>query len=114
MSPRSSIERMQDILDAIIEIQGFVSDTGFPEFQDDLKTLRAVELELIVIGEAANMIPDEVQEAYPEIAWPLMRGMRNRLVHTYFLVSPKIIWDTIHQDLPPVAESLANILRSKK
>lgn len=114
MSPRSSIERMQDILNAIVEIQGFVADIGFTEFQDDLKTLRAVELELIVIGEAANTIPDEVQEAYPEIAWQLMRGMRNRLVHTYFSASPKIIWDTIHQDLPPVAKSLADIIQSRK
>ena len=92
MSPRSPAERMQDILDAITEIQGFVVGIGFAEFQNDLKTLRAVELELIVIGEAANMIPDEVQEEHPEIAWQLMRGLRNRLVHTYFSASPKKRW----------------------
>ena len=80
----------------------------------DLKTMRAVELDFIVIGEAANAIPDDVQEAYPQIAWQLMRGMRNRLVHTYFLVSPKLLWDTIQQDLPPVAESLEKILRERK
>jgi uncharacterized protein with HEPN domain len=76
--------------------------------------MRAVELDFIVIGEAANAIPDDVQEAYPQIAWQLMRGMRNRLVHTYFLVSPKLLWDTIQQDLPPVAESLEKILRERK
>lgn len=114
MSPRGWKERIQDILDAIAEIQLFVTDTRFEEFQDDLKTIRAVELDLIIIGEAANTISEEVQEAHPEIAWHLMRGMRNRLVHTYFLVAPKILWDTIHQDLPPLAESLMRLLSERK
>jgi uncharacterized protein with HEPN domain len=110
MSPRGWQERIQDILDAIAEIQSFVTNTRFEEFQDDLKTMRAVELDLIIIGEAANTIPEEVQEAHPEIAWHLMRGMRNRLVHTYFSVSPKLLWDTIHQDLPPLAKALVKLL----
>jgi uncharacterized protein with HEPN domain len=84
MSPRNWKERIQDILDAIAEIQSFVANMRFEEFQDDMKTMRAVELDLIIIGEAAINIPEEVQEAHPEIAWHLMRGMRNRLVHTYF------------------------------
>lgn len=86
----------------------------FIDFQNDLKTMRAVELDLIVIGEAANAIPEEVQEAYPQIAWQLMRGMRNRLVHTYFWMLPQILWDTIQQDLPPVVESLDKILCDRK
>ncbi len=86
MSPRGWEERVQDILEAISEIQAFVANTGFEEFQDDLKTMRAVELDLIIIGKAANTIPEEVEEAHPEIAWYLMHGMRNRLVHTYFSV----------------------------
>jgi uncharacterized protein with HEPN domain len=110
MSPRGWRERVQDILDAITEIQAFVTNVRFEEFQDDLKTMRAVELDLIILGEAANTIPEEVEEAHPEIAWHLMRGMRNRLVHTYFSVSPKILWDTIHQDLPPLALALAKLI----
>ena len=91
MSPRRWEERVQDILDTIAEISAFVAMMEFADFQNDLKTMRAVELDFIVIGEAANAIPDDVQEAYPQIAWQLMRGMRNRLVHTYFLVSSKLL-----------------------
>ena len=113
MSHRRWEERVQDILDAIAEIRVFVADIGFADFQNDLKTMRAVELNIIVIGEATNAIPEDVQENHPQIAWQLMRGMRNRLVHTYFLISPQILWDTIQQDLPPVAESLEKILRER-
>ncbi len=114
MSPRRWEARIQDILEAIAEIHAFMGKMNFADFQNDLKTMRAVELNFIVIGEAANAIPEEVLEAYPQIAWQLIRGMRNRLVHTYFEVSPEILWDTIHQDLPPVVEALQKILREGK
>ena len=114
MSLRRWEERVEDILKAIAEICTFVKKMEFSDFQIDIKTMRAVELDFILIGEAANAIPDEVQEAYPQIAWQLMRGMRNRLVHTYFDISPKILWDTIQIDLPPLVESLEEILREKK
>ena len=110
MSPRDWKDRIQDILDSIAEIQSFTANLRFEDFENDTKTLRAVELDLIIIGEAANTIPEEVLEAHPEIAWYLMSEMRNRLVHIYFLVSPKILWDTIHQDLPPLIKALSNLL----
>ncbi|MCZ6874632.1 MAG: DUF86 domain-containing protein, partial [bacterium] len=47
--------------------------------QRDAKTIKAVQLDFIVIGEAASHIPDDVQAAHPEVPWHLMRAMRNRL-----------------------------------
>jgi uncharacterized protein with HEPN domain len=46
-------------------------------FSQDIKTIRAVELNFIIIGEAATGIPDDIQEAHPEIPWHFMRAMRN-------------------------------------
>ena len=113
MSPRRWEERIRDILEAIAEIRAFVGMMEFPDFKNDVKTMRTVELDFI-IREATNAIPEDVQEAYPQIAWQLMSGMRNRLVHTYFGVSPQILWDTIQQDLPSVVESLEKVLRDRK
>ncbi len=42
-----------------------------------------------------------------------MRGLRNQLVHAYFSIAPKILWDTIEQDLPHLITSLEEILNSK-
>ena len=53
----------------------------FDAFKSDIKTMRAVELNLIVIREAANRIPELIEEEHPQIPWSLMRAMRNRLVH---------------------------------
>jgi uncharacterized protein with HEPN domain len=111
MLPRSWTERIRDILDAMSEIETFTHGMAFDAFRNDAKTIRAVELDFIIIGEAANRIPETVQAAYPEIPWHLMRAMRNRLVHVYFSVDPQVVWDTIHNDLPPLIPLLESLLR---
>ena len=110
MSPRDWRERVQDILDAIAEIETFTHGMDFDSFSADAKTLRAVELNLIVIGEAANQIPDNVEEDHPQIPWSSMRAMRNRLVHVYFSVDEHLLWDTIKNDLPVLFSVLQSLL----
>jgi hypothetical protein len=39
---------------------------------------------------------------HPDIAWDLIYGMRNRLVHNYFEVDLEVVWRTVKQDLPPL------------
>ena len=109
MSPRDSKERIQDILDAIAEIQKFTDGMDFDSFSNDEKTIRAVELDFIVIGEASCQISEDVQGGYPQIPWHLMRAIRNRLVHVYFSVDAKLLWDTLENDLPQLIEPLNKI-----
>ena len=111
MSPRDWKERIRDILEAIGEIQTFTHEMDFGGFRADAKTLKAVELDLIVIGEAANQVPDHVQEQNPQIPWTLMRAMRNRLVHVHFSVDAGLLWDTIRIDLPEIEAALKSILK---
>ncbi len=66
----------------------------------------AIERNLQIIGEAANHLPTEVTEAYPDIAWPQIRGFRNILVHQYFGVDVDVVRDVIEAYLPSLAEAL--------
>lgn len=111
MSPRNWRERIRDILDAIAEIESFTRGMDYSSFSVDTKTLKAVELNLIIIGEAASQIPSEVEEQYPQIPWALMRAMRNRLVHVYFSVDGKLLWNTIQNDLPLLVAPLRSLLQ---
>jgi len=110
MSPRAWRDRVQDIFDAIAEVDSFVQGMDYDAFQHDIKTIKAVQLNFIVIGEAASHVPDVVQAAHPDIPWHLMRAIRNRLVHVYFSVDPQIVWDTIQHDLPPLTRHLRSLL----
>ena len=67
MSPRAWQERVRYILQAIEEIRRFTNGMDFEAFQNDDKTIRAVEMNLFIIGEAAGQIPDDVQEAHSQI-----------------------------------------------
>lgn len=110
MPYRSNEERIQDVLDAIIEIQMFTRGLDFDSFKADVKTIRAVELNFIIIGEAANQLSEDFLAKYPTVPWHLMRAMRNRLVHAYFTVDPVLVWNTIQDDLPALAVVLRGIL----
>ena len=112
MSPRDWRERVQDIIDSAREIQAFMGGYNFERFRQDVKTIRAVELNFIIIGEAVKGIPDEVQDDQPEVPWHLMRSMRNRFVHVYFEVDPRLMWDTVHNDLPSLISTL-EVLRNQ-
>ena len=102
-------DRIQDILEAISEIQSFTEGMDYETFKDDDKSIRAVEMNFIIIGEAATQIPDEIEEKYPDIPWSLMRAMRNRIVHVYFNVDEKLMWDTVQNDLPPLISELEKL-----
>jgi uncharacterized protein with HEPN domain len=82
----------------------------FEEFVKDRRTVDAVVRNLTVIGEAASHIPDEVCRGSAGIPWGDMRAMRNFVVHEYFGVSDKIVWETIQQDLAGIVEPLRRLL----
>ena len=111
MSPRGWGERIRDILDAVSEIDVFTHRMDFDDFKADTKTMKAVELNLIVIGEAVAGIPNEIEEKYPQIPWSLMRAMRNGLVHVYFSVDARLLWDKVKNDLPPLIKPLQSLLQ---
>jgi uncharacterized protein with HEPN domain len=56
VSPRFWKDRIRDILDAIAEIQKFTRGMDYETFKEDDKAVRAVEMNFIIIGEAANQI----------------------------------------------------------
>src|SRR5438094_595023 len=111
MSPRAWPECIRDTLDAVAEIKAFTQGIAFEALRYDAKTMRAVALDFIIIGEAASHIPEEVERAHPEVPWHLMRAMRNRLVHAYFSIDPQIVSDTIYHDLLPLVPLLEALVR---
>lgn len=110
MPPRDWKLRIADILDAIAAIQEFTHDLDYDAFVSDRKTVDAVLRNLTVIGDAATYVPDDIVALHPEVPWREMRDMRNIVVHAYFGVNPRIVWDTIQMNLPPLVPLLRRLL----
>jgi len=98
-----------DILESIKDITDFTDGMTFDQFSVDRKTVKAVIRCLEIIGEAANKIPNNVREKYPEVPWTEIVGMRNRLIHEYFGVDVNIIWQTIQEDIKPLYISIKKL-----
>lgn len=100
------------MLEAITAIQEYTAGMTQDEFANDGKTVRAVLHALIVIGEAAVHLPDEVCVRHDAVDWASMRAMRNILVHEYFGADVTIVWRTVQDDLPGLIPEFERIVSS--
>ena len=110
MSKRSTRLLLEDILDAIEKIVQYTCEMDYEAFVGDTKTFDAVVRNFEIIGEAANMLPDEIEERYPDVEWHRIIGLRDRLIHGYFGVDPSIVWQILRRDLEPFRISIYKIL----
>ncbi|MCF2138318.1 MAG: DUF86 domain-containing protein [Candidatus Thorarchaeota archaeon] len=99
-----------DIEDAIESIEKFVEGMDYEKFVEDDKTSSAVIRKFEIIGEASKSIPMNIREKYPQIPWKRMAGMRDRLIHGYFGIDSKLVWEAIKTELPRVKEEIRRIL----
>jgi uncharacterized protein with HEPN domain len=101
---------LMDMDRAITEIFHFLPEKKvFSEFQRDLKTKRAVERNIGIIGEALNRI----LKVQPSIAITHSRRIvdtRNRVIHGYDSVSDDIIWGIVIRELKPLQNEVRELL----
>jgi uncharacterized protein with HEPN domain len=100
---------LQDIVEAIDSVESYAVTT-FDVFLEDNKSQDAIMFNLVIMGEAANRIPEEYRESHPEIPWSSMIGTRNVIVHGYDQVKMQIVWDIINKDLGGVKKNLLSLL----
>jgi uncharacterized protein with HEPN domain len=83
--------------------------------RSDLDRDRMLNLALVrlleIVGEAAARVSQPGREGLPNIPWPAIVGLRNRLIHGYDEVDFDILWDIIQVDLPPLIAELQSALR---
>ena len=103
--------RLQHMLDAAREALSFAGGKARGDLDTDRMLVLALTRDLEIIGEAASRVTSECQDSYPNIPWRDVIGMRNWLVHAYFDVDLDILWDTIVDDLPPLAVELEKAVR---
>jgi uncharacterized protein with HEPN domain len=91
---------LRDILESIDQIDKFIRDMSFTDYQRDEKTKAAVERKVQILTEAVIRLEAEGPEVFPAIDWKGYRGMGNFLRHSYHRVSDEIVWNTAKEDLP--------------
>lgn len=100
MSKREPKLLVSDILESAQKILDYTKGQSFEDFKRDGKTVDAVIRNFEIIGEAANRLPEEFKDSFPEIDWHRIRGFRNRIVHAYFGIDYSIVWTIKETFLP--------------
>jgi len=102
--------RVLHMLDAIRQLVASTGSASEKELDDDAM-LRFGTVKLIeIIGEAANMLTKELRAAHPEVPWPLIIGMRQRLVHDYFRIDTSIVAEVVSVHITPLKSQFGSIL----
>jgi len=101
---------LQDIVNSIDSVKRFLNGIEETRFLADEILQNAVLMKLVVIGEAAARLSNEIRERYPEVEWKSIIGFRNVSVHAYFSVIWSIVWETATSDLKILREAIIKIL----
>lgn len=110
MSTEREALRLQDIVENIDRIEGYVAGFELSSFALDGRTVDAVERCLQRITEAVIKIgPERMAAISPTTPVDAVRGLGNMLRHDYDRVDLATIWRTVKESLP---ELRADCLRA--
>ena len=102
---------LEDINIAIIQIYDFLpEDIKYSDFENDIKTQKAIERNIEIIGEALKRI----LKVSPDIAISDSRKIvdtRNRIIHGYDSITPDILWLIIKRSLPILRNEVSELLK---
>ena len=108
--PRHDAVYLRHIREAIQNIQEFTDGMTYNTFKADKKTTAAVQRQLEIIGEAMAQLSEEFRNKHADFPFADAISMRNILIHEYFGVDPKVVWDTCQVDLPQLLTAVERTL----
>ncbi len=102
---------LEDIVRCIDEIFSFLpTSKNFHEYQKDIRTKKAIERNIEIIGEAINRISkNESCDIQIKNARKII-GTRNRLAHEYDNISDEIIWAIVLRELPKLKKEIEELM----
>jgi uncharacterized protein with HEPN domain len=103
--------RLEHILEAIREIEGFTAARTLQDYLDQGWLRLATQQGIEIVSEASRRIPADLKAKYPEIPWADIAGIGNILRHGYDSLDHALIWGVVERDLPPLKAAVEAMLQ---
>jgi uncharacterized protein with HEPN domain len=110
-APRDPRLVLEQMLEAIVDIEQITAGRSFKAYAADRLTRRAVERCIEIISEASRRLSPDLKDRHPTIPWPKIAGIGNVLRHDYDVVNDATVWHTATVDLLPLKAAVAALLR---
>jgi uncharacterized protein with HEPN domain len=94
---------LADLIDNTRAVRGYLDGVTRERRDADGMLRDAVLYRMLLLGEIASALPDDLRDRHPDVAWRQIRAFRNLAVHKYFGVDWAVVWK-IAQEEPPVLE----------
>ncbi|TWF44848.1 uncharacterized protein with HEPN domain [Chitinophaga polysaccharea] len=105
-------QRLQHIAEAIGEIEAYAGGKSLSDFMENSMMRFASVKQIEIIGEAANLLTQELRDNNNDVAWRQIIGLRHILVHEYFGIDAEVIWQIIENDIPVLKERVDEMLNA--
>jgi len=105
---------IEDILESINDIEEFSKDLTQNKFFSNKEKQNAIVRSLEIIGEAAKNVPEDFRIKYPNIEWQKVSGLRDVLIHAYFVTDLLRVWKVVKEDLPKLKKEIRKILKKER
>ena len=102
--------RIVHMLQALERIEQEPRETSRDKLFFDDRLTRAIILDFIVLGEAANNVTEAYCAVHPEVPWADIAGFRHKLVHDYSGIDFGILWDAMTNDVPALLPMLRKLV----
>jgi uncharacterized protein with HEPN domain len=110
--PRDIAIILDENIEAIAGIDRAIEFHGLKALDHDWLLQRGVERGIEIVSEAVRHPPDELLARRPDIPWPGIRGIGNRIRHECQRVSPRFIRSVVTDDLPALLSAVEAMKKS--
>lgn len=107
---RTAVARLIDIREMIDAVAEMIEGVDFGTYRTDLKLRLAVERCVEIISEASRHISEADKTAFPEVPWPEIAAIGNKLRHEYNRVDDLIVWQVAAKALPGLRPVIISLL----
>lgn len=109
--PRSTLGRLEDIVDAIEQIRLLLAGKSPESLQRDRVSSAAFERFLEIISEASRHIPAELRESRSDVPWRSIADLGNWLRHVYDRVDGHLLWAIYTDDLDQLDDAVMDLIK---
>jgi uncharacterized protein with HEPN domain len=115
MPSKDPARRLRDILDHIAMVRAWTEGMRLEEFARDVRTRYAVQMALMIMGEAAEALPPPMKAGHPDVHWRGLADIGNAFRHQYWAVEHQITWAGLQHELAPLENAVrAELTRLRK